>query len=46
MVHAVCSACAFGRATTLCAAGTHVSIVGLGLLLVYWFAMSMVLLNW
>ena len=31
---------------TPCVAGTHVPGVGLGLLLVYWFAMSMVLLNW
>ena len=30
----------------LCVAGTHVPGIGLGLLLVYWFAMSMVLLNW
>ena len=46
VMYAVRSACAYGWATTLGAAGTHVSIVGLGLLLVYWFAMSMVLLNW
>ena len=26
--------------------GTHIPGIGLGLLLVYWFTMSMVLLNW